>query len=1143
MKVNQLPILLVASMLSAIPLTAVAQSDTRSAAETYAKITQKNIVGIVRDIDGEPLAGATVLIEGTKEGVATDIDGNFSILTKQKNPVLLISYIGMETARIVLPTKHNLLDITLQPVENMMDEVVVTGYQNIKRENATGSYQKLTAADLEKRHASDLVSNLEGSIPGLVRTRSYNGVKEGEDQLLIRGAGTFNASTAPLVVVDGLPIEGGMNSVNPYDVENVTVLKDASAAAIYGARAANGVIVITTKQAKKERLTIDFNADLTISEKQKYDNMGWATAAEVIQLERNNWNAMLDEQPYQSSLNGVLQDMDVNRYENISPVTRLLAANYKGELSDEELNATLDRWSRNDYRKEYTDLRTRTHVNQQYNLSLRTQGKALTSSIVVNYMTDNNGTVKENNNSLTFRYKGDLKVTPWMDLSFSVNVLNNQSKRHSYDSYGQINSFLPYQSMYNEDGSLSRMEGGVYLGNPAFSNSEIGLKDHSYNAVEETGLNMEKYRNTNIRTYVQALFKILPGWTAQGMFQYEDIYSHTKTHYAKDSYFMRNIYNLYTEGGTSTVWEDMDYNEWIGAVMNGETWVDFNHWAQRPVTVNKPTVHHVPDGGALVTNTREGNYYTFRAQTAFNREFGRHAVDAIAGFEYRQTHTTGETNTLLGYDDQSLTNGNLAADWAFINGQGNVGALGSDHSASGCPKDFSSLDVLHRFYSLYANAVYVYDGRYSVSGSYRVDKCDLFGADPKFRGRPLWSAGVSWNIHNEAFMHDLTWIDALKLRASYGLTGNINSSISSYLTARLRNNKYNNDLYATLKTPPNDQLRWEKTATWNGGVDFAFFGYRLNGSVDLYKKSGSDILTRTELDVTTGWTDLYINNGNMENKGVEIMLNGRILTARRRKDVGLNVTFNVAYNQNKVTGIAKTPRTGNEYRTSSLHLGYPINSLFGINYAGLQEKDGITYGTWTDSEGNVNTSSITSSSFKIEDCVYAGSLDPKWVGGITPEITWNGFSLSAMFNFYAGHVMQVNGDRWNTFCGGAGGYTAGGFPILSSALDYWNGVEGAVPNGFKSSYLRNADIGMYDVATVQHADYLKLRTLVLSYSFDRKICNKLRLNDIRLRVQMNDVWTWARNGMSLDPEAVNPSTGMNQLKTPRSYTMGLYINL
>lgn len=228
MKANHMTILLAVSMLSAIPLTAVAQSDRRSVTETYAKIAQKNIVGTVRDTDGEPLAGATVMIEGTKEGVATDIDGNFTILTKRKDPVIVISYIGMETTKISVPKDYKLLDVTLRPVDNMMDEVVVTGYQNIKRENATGSYQKFTAADLEKRHASDLVSNLEGSIPGLVRTRSYNGVKEGEDQLLIRGTGTFNASTAPLVVVDGLPIEGGMNSVNPYDVENVTVLKDAS---------------------------------------------------------------------------------------------------------------------------------------------------------------------------------------------------------------------------------------------------------------------------------------------------------------------------------------------------------------------------------------------------------------------------------------------------------------------------------------------------------------------------------------------------------------------------------------------------------------------------------------------------------------------------------------------------------------------------------------------------------------------------------------------------------------------------------------------------------------------------------------------------------------------------------------------------
>lgn len=1136
-------LLLVASMVSAYPLTTVAQNDSRSVTEAYSKIVQKNIVGTVRDSDGEPLAGATVLIEGTKEGVATDIDGNFSILTKKDKPVLVISYIGMVTERIEVPKDYKIIDVCLKPHENMMDEIVVTGYQNIKREGATGAYQKISAAELEKRHASDLVSNLEGNIPGLVVTRDYTGVKEGEDQLLIRGTGTFNANTAPLVVVDGLPIEGGLNSVNQYDIENITILKDASAASIYGARAANGVIVITTKQAKKEKLTIDFNADLTISEKQKYDNMGWASASEVIQLERYNWDAMLNE-PNLRSISSLIQDTDNNRCEGISPVTRLLLANYRGQLQDDELNARLDRWARNDYRKEYNDLRTRTHVNQQYNLSLRTQGKALTSSITANYMSDNTGVAAQNNNSLTFRYKGDLKVTTWLDLAFSVNVLSNRRKTQIYDSWGQLNSFMPYQSMYEEDGSLSRMEADVYLKNPAFENANIGLKDHSYNPVEETGLNMQKFRSTNIRSYVQALVRILPGWTAQGMFQYEDINSRQDAHYQKDSYFMRNIYNLYTEGGTSTIWENMDFNEFLDAVMSGAPWVDFNHWGQRPVTVQKPTVHHVPDGGALETYTRDGAYYTFRAQTSFNREFGRHGIDALAGFEYRQTHTTTSTNTLLGYDEQSQTNGNLKADWEFINGNGNTGALGTDHAAAGAPKKFATSDNLHRYYSLYANAVYVYDRRYSLSGSYRVDKCDLFGTDPKFRGRPLWSVGVSWNVQNEAFMHGITWVDALKLRASYGLTGNINNSVSSYLTATIRVNNINGDPYSSLKTPPNDQLRWEKTSTWNGGVDFALLGYRLNGSIDLYKKSGSDILTLNDLDITNGWSSQYINNGKIENKGVEIMINGRILQAVRRKDIGINMTLNLSYNSNKVTGVARTPRTGDEYRRSSLHLGYPKNSLFGIDYVGLQEKDGTWYGAWRNSNGEVMTSNITGSNFKIEDCVYAGSLDPKWAGGITPEITWNGFSLSAMFNFYAGHVMQVNGNRWNTQGGNTGGYSTlgGAYPVLSSALDYWNGVEGALPNGYMSNYVKNGEYGMYDVNTVQHADYVKLRSLVLSYSFDRKLCNRLRINDIRLRAQMNNIWTWARNGMSLDPEAVNPSNGYNQLVTPRSYTMSLYLN-
>ncbi|MCM1077855.1 MAG: TonB-dependent receptor plug domain-containing protein [Bacteroides sp.] len=208
-----------------------------------------------------------------------------------------------------------------------------------------------------------------------------------EDAFTIRGVGTFQAKSSPLIVVDGLPIEGGISTINPYDIENVTVLKDAAAASIYGARASNGVIVITTKQAKQQRLTVDFNTDLTISEKQDYSNYEWASAADMIALERYNFNAMLSE-PDQAGLNSVLTDYNNNRRGSLSKVMRMLLANHQGELSDADLNSTLDSWSRNDYRQEYMDVHDRTQVTQLYDVALRLQGNSLSSSFNVNYSSD-----------------------------------------------------------------------------------------------------------------------------------------------------------------------------------------------------------------------------------------------------------------------------------------------------------------------------------------------------------------------------------------------------------------------------------------------------------------------------------------------------------------------------------------------------------------------------------------------------------------------------------------------------------------------------------------------------------------------------------------------------------------------------------
>lgn len=1135
MYINQLKSLLLAILL--IPAIAVADSpDKQNKTQAQMqRISEKIVGGTIIDENEEPLIGAMVKIAGTDQGVITDSEGQFSILVAKSHSILIVSYVGYKPVEMELPDNVGYISIKMEPAATMMNDVIVTGYQNIKRESSTGAYQLINSEELEKRHTTDIVSNLEGNIPGLVRSRGQ--YKSGEEELLIRGTGTFEARTAPLVVVDGLPIEGGLGSVNQYDIESITVLKDASAAAIYGARASNGVIVITTKLAKKERLTIDFNADLTITEKQKYDNFGWASAAEYIELEQYNWNAMLND-PDQSYFNSLMSSYNLNRIESISPVTRLFIQNYNGELSDAALKSTLDQWSRNDYRKEYSDAVDRTQVTQQYNLALRTQGKVLTSSIVANYMSDNTGKVKDNSSSLSFKYRGDLKVAPWFDLAFSVNVLNNRSKSTLYSKWGDRYSYHPYMSMYNADGTLNRMEADVRLNNEALSNPDYGLLDHSYNLNDEIGQNRNSYRYTNVRSYVQAVFKPLPGWTIHGMFQYEDITSKYERHYTADSYYMRHLYNLYTTSEKQLVWVDdpfWDFDSWDG---------DFEHIYKKQIE-QETVVHHVPAGGALLTSTSDGAYYTFRAQTAYRRDFGPHAIDVMGGFEYRQTHMKSHYDTMLGYNHQTQTNNNVAADWAFFNGWGKTGVLGTDYTVYGVPYNFETSDVLHRYYSLYATANYVYDRRYSVSGSYRVDKCDLFGTAPKFRGRPLWSVGASWNMHNEDFMQPHTWIDALKIRASYGLTGNIDSSVSSYLTATIDVNSLNNANTSTLQTPPNDQLRWEKTATWNVGLDFSFLGYRLNGSIDFYRKSGSDLLTMTDLDCTTGWTSLTINSGNMINKGVELMLDAHIIQPRNYGDLGVNLSFNYAHNSNKVTKISHLPGSGSEYLSYALHLGYPIHSMFSVNYGGLLEEDGMYYGTWIGHDGERHTTSTGSGEFKIEDCIYSGSLDPKWSGGFTPEITWKGFTLSGMFNFYGGHMMRVNGEKWDYMYSSASGYSTGtgGLNTPSCALDYWRGKEGALPNGYKSQNVKNASLGAIDAATVEHADYLKLRNLVLGYDFSPSLCRKIGLSDLRLRVQMNNVFTWVRNSAGADPEATSISTGDAQLKAPRSYTMSLYFNI
>jgi outer membrane receptor protein involved in Fe transport len=473
--------------------------------------------------------------------------------------------------------------------------------------------------------------------------------------------------------------------------------------------------------------------------------------------------------------------------------------------------------------------------------------------------------------------------------------------------------------------------------------------------------------------------------------------------------------------------------------------------------------------------------------------------------------------------------------------------LGQNYTPSGATSDddFKTSDVLHRYYSFYFNGSYTYDTRYTASFSYRVDKADLFGADPKYRGRPLWSIGAGWNIQNESFMKKFKWIDMLKLRASYGLTGNIDQNVSSYLTAVMGVNTLNGKKSATLNTPPNDQLRWEKTSSWNLGMDFLLFGSRLNGSLDLYRKTSSDLLSLTDIDPTTGWTSLTINNGKARNQGLELQLNGAILKPKDSDNLGINAGFNISFNKNEVLKIDHEPTSGYEALTVR-HKGHPVNSLYSYRYAGIvTDENGTQSYSWYKKDNTISTTPISSTEFTVDDIVFSGGLDPKIVASLRPEITWRGFSLSALFTFYGGHYMRAGMEDY-THEGYYYGYPSPlseADAVPASYLNYWTATD-------KSTCIANGQPGVntigdfnYIDATVVHADYLKVRNIVLGYTFPKLFCRKLGVQGLRLRVQMSNIATWVRNSQGIDPEACNPSTGYSTNKTPKSYIMSLSVNL
>lgn len=1061
----------------------------------------RNVSGTVTDESGEPLIGVSVCIDDSKVCTITDSKGFYTLKVPANACTLKFSYLGMSTAEVHLGNGRNPLSRSVQmSTDHELSEVVVTGYQEISKPKMTGSVTTITSSKLDERYTTNIMNNLEGRVAGL---STYNG------KMTIRGTSSLYAETTPLLVVDGVPVEGSIDDLNPYDIESVNVLKDAAANAIYGARASNGVIVVTTKNAKKAgKIDIDFAANLTIYEKKNVDYADnfYMTPAQQVDTEANYWDYYFFHND--GEVTDPINDAEQAIAQGTQPVTPIQYAYYqraKGEISDAELQSQLDALKKNNYAKDYANAVYKQRVMQQYNLSLRGRSDKFTNNLTLNYKYDNSGLINHFANQFNAQYKGSYEVAKWLTASFTVNGIYSKQKEAGYDyngSYANIWAQPAYMPFYNADGSVKGQhywyDGDDYL------TFDSPFEDLSSNPVDEYYKNTQTTRRQYMRYHGDLLFKIIDGLTANAQFVYETNHNTVEWMVQQDSHAMRTMRNAYY------------YQAADGTIKN-----------------------YVPTtGGMLSTTNTDGRYWTARGQLNYSKTFGKHDITAIAGLEFRETKLTGSKALMLGYDDQLQTSSTYTIDLSTLSTmtyapyffgasrgypasqfvfrpyiQSNMGVVQEQH---------------HKYASGYFNLTYTYDEKYNVFGSFRKDYADVYGLNAKFRGTPLWSVGAGWLIHNESFMKDFKWVNFLKLRASYGVTGNIYQGATSYMTATSGElNSTTNLPYGTIESPANPNLKWEQSRTTNIGIDFGLLDNRLRGSIDYYNKVGKDIFSNRTLDQTTGFTSMFVNMASMRNRGIELQVTYDWLRAATRKGWSWTTNFTMSHNKNIVTSV-ENPSTRAYQLTNNPYVeGYPSSALWSYRFAGISDQEGEKGQTlWYVEDGGKSHTSLMQSTSILE---YSGQSEPKVIMGMDNSVRWNGFSFSILMAYYGGHKMRALTED-ETF---AVPTTA----IKSYFLNAWTPENPTNTPGIGryGSKLIGAET-THSNTSIHHADFLKIRNIVFGYDFPQQWIKHLGMNRLTLRFQIdNPKYLWVANDVHVDPETLG-------LRNPSSFIFGLNVN-
>jgi TonB-linked SusC/RagA family outer membrane protein len=1022
------------------------------------------IKGKVTDASGKALQGATVRLKGEPRMVITDENGEFAFANVSLNAVLQVSYVGYQTREVNIAPDGSYLTIALTNDDSKLDVVTIvsTGYQTLPRERATGSFVLVDSALLNRRTGTNILDRLDGITSGLIF--NVNKQDPNSSNISVRGKSTLFANDQPLIILDNFPYEGDINNINPNDIANITVLKDAAAASIWGVRAGNGVIVITTKKGKLNSAPqVSLNANLTVSKRPDLYYTPQLTTADYIGVEKFLFN-----QGYYYNIS--------DGYSAISPVVAILQANQEGNLSAAQMNSQLDLLSSKDVRSDLNKYIHRTPLNQQYQLSITGGGRVDRYYISAGW----------DNNAQNLRTNNYSRVT--LNANHTYSLLNNRLEWNTgvlltkSTTTQNSNSFIPttpYELLKDENGNnLSVIKGlrQTYI----YTAGSGKLLDWRYIPLNDNYAN-ENIGLTDYRLSNSLFFKVMSSLKVSAYYLYEKGITEVGQNNSLSSFYTRNLINTYSQ-------------------------ID-------PATGVLKRV--LPTGDIVFNDHSNYNVNTGRLQVDFDRSFKNdHRITALLGYEISNYRSFDNSFTQYGYDPSTAINANQSINFA------DEYAQFYGYNTGKIPVGIASYGTVDRNRSYYANASYSYKQRYIVSGSARRDESNIFGVSTNQKGVPLWSSGIAWKINQEPFYH---WeaLPLLSLRATYGYNGNTDKSTTAYLTAVSSGGLVNsfNAPYSVITNPPNPALRWEKVGVTNIGVDFGLKDGLITGSVEYYIKNSTDLIANSSVAPQTGVTLFRGNSANMLTKGIDVTLNARLLQFPLHWDV--LVLFN--YAKNRVTKYQAVPGTDRDIVMGNYLnplVGYPLFSVFSFASAGLDDKgnpQGYLNGQLSSDYNSILNSTNSS------NLIFHGSATPVYFGSIINNFTYKNLSLSIGIGYKFDYYFRRTSLNYSTLY--AGFYQQADFSKRWQQAG--DEKHTTVPSMIYPADPGRDQFYTNTNTLVDRADNIRLQDVRLGYAVDKSTLAGLPFKTLQVYVYANNLAIlWRANHDGLDPDSpfISPAT-------------------